>query len=94
MSSHFDSKLPSSEHVELFGASAPQIKPVENKTIYTINDLLVQRARSMPDVRLLAYPATARGVDDYLHYTARDLDRFADEAAKKYIDMGITPKVC
>jgi acyl-CoA synthetase (AMP-forming)/AMP-acid ligase II len=59
---------------------------------YTINDLLVGRALSTPDAPLLAYPATSRGQDDYIHYTGRDLDRFADEAIRRFMSQGLMPK--
>ena len=63
------------------------------KPYFTVNDLLVQKALSSPDLPLLAYPGSLKGIDDYVHYTARDLDRFADEAAKAYIAMGVPVKV-
>lgn len=68
-------------------------KPNKAPWLYTVNDLLVQKALSSPDVPLLAYPRFLKGTDDYVHYTARDLDRFADEAAKAYITMGMPVKV-
>jgi hypothetical protein len=81
-------------------ASARDLESIEtdhkkNKEIliHTINDLLVLRARYSPDISLLAYPASPRGTDDYLHYTASELDRFADEAARAYIAMGLLVKV-
>lgn len=61
--------------------------------IYTVNDLLLERKRLVPNVPLLAYPRSPKGVDDYDHYTATDLDRFADEAARLYISLGLPPKV-
>src|SRR5277367_194459 len=64
--------------------SIPGAQPNKETLLYTVNDLLVQRALSSPNVPLLAYPASRKGADDYVHYTARDLDRFADEAAKAY----------
>ncbi len=65
----------------------------DTTVLYTINDLLVQKALSSPDVPFLAYPASPKGRDDYVHYTARDLDRFADEAARAYVEMGLPVKV-
>jgi hypothetical protein len=75
-------------HKSILGA-----KPNEETLLYTVNDLLVQKALSSPNVPLLAYPASLKGTDDYVHYTARDLDRFADEAAKAYMAMGLPVKV-
>jgi hypothetical protein len=68
-------------------------RPNKESWVYTVNDLLVQKALSSPDAPLLAYPGSLKGTDDYVHYTARDLDRFADEAAKAYIAMGVPVKV-
>ncbi|KAF2195783.1 acetyl-CoA synthetase-like protein [Zopfia rhizophila CBS 207.26] len=58
----------------------------------TIDDFLLSRLKQHPDAPLLAYPATARGTNDYVDYTAKDLDRFADEAARKYAGMGLVPE--
>lgn len=79
-----------------------QIKEEHNVTtiipsdepLYTINDLLVRRARAKDDVPLIAYPGSAKGVDDYVHYTARQLDIFVDEAVRKYMSAGLPAKVC
>ncbi|TVY83631.1 Non-canonical non-ribosomal peptide synthetase FUB8 [Lachnellula suecica] len=57
--------------------------------IYTINDLLLERTRSIPDEPLVGYPASTRGSNDYVYYTAKDLDRFADGAVKSLIDQGL-----
>jgi hypothetical protein len=76
------------EHEPVLGA-----KPNKEAMLYTVNDLLVQKALSSPNVPLLAYPASPKGRDDYVHYTARDLDRFADEAVRTYIAMGLPIKV-
>ena len=66
----------------------------KSKTMYTVDDLLFNRSQTIPDVPLVAYPATTRGPADYAHYTARDLDRFADHGASKYMTMGLAPHVC
>ncbi|KAK1590425.1 uncharacterized protein LY79DRAFT_669886 [Colletotrichum navitas] len=76
-----------------FGSMPPvevpeTVKPIELKTV---TDVLLRRAVEAPDVDVLAYPATARGKDDYVNYTARDLDRFADEAARRYAQAGLLP---
>jgi hypothetical protein len=49
-------------------------KPNKETLLYTVNDLLVQKALSSPDVPLLACPSSLKGIDDYVHYAARDLD--------------------
>ena len=76
------------DHEPVLGAN-----PNKETLPYTVNDLLVQKALSSSYVHLLAYPGSLNGADDYVHYTARDLDRFADEAAKAYIAMGVPVKV-
>ncbi|GKT93887.1 NRPS-like enzyme [Colletotrichum tofieldiae] len=65
------------------------VKPIE---LRTVTDLLLRRVEEAPDVDVLAYPATARGRDDYVNYTAKDLDRFADEAARQYAQAGLLPE--
>ncbi|TDZ41551.1 Adenylate-forming reductase Nps10 [Colletotrichum trifolii] len=65
------------------------VKPVEPQTV---TDLLLKRVEDAPDVDVLAYPASPRGRDDYVNYTARDLDRFADEAARQYARAGLLPE--
>ena len=61
--------------------------------MYTVDDLLFNQSQTIPDVPLVAYPATARGRSDYVHYTAKDLDRFADHGAQKYASLGLQPNV-
>lgn len=63
----------------------------ESNSIDSINDLIVNRATAFPFKPLLAYP----GKDGkYVYYTAKELDSFADEAAKHYVQLGLVPKVC
>ncbi|TVY93810.1 Adenylate-forming reductase [Lachnellula willkommii] len=59
--------------------------------VYTINDLLLERARTIPEEPLVGYPASTRGTDDYVYYNAKDLNRFADGAAKSLNDQGLPP---
>jgi hypothetical protein len=73
------------------GIAVPQVKP---PIIYTIDDLLFSRRQTIPDVPLVAYPDAVKGKAEYAHYTARDLDRFADHGALKYTSMGLKPKAC
>ncbi|KAI1101066.1 L-aminoadipate-semialdehyde dehydrogenase [Jackrogersella minutella] len=62
---------------------------VDNTSIDSINDLVVNRATTFPFKALLAYP----GKDGkYVYYTAKELDSFADEAAKQYSGLGLVPK--
>lgn len=66
---------------------------IESDTIFTINDLLLNRAKTVPEVPLVSYPATLNGLTDFVHYTAKNLDNFAEEAAKKYLQLGLIPNV-
>jgi acyl-CoA synthetase (AMP-forming)/AMP-acid ligase II len=61
--------------------------------VYTINDLLLERARTIPEEPLVGYPASTRGTDNYVYYNAKDLNRFADEAAKSLIEQGLPTNV-
>jgi hypothetical protein len=63
------------------------------KEINSINDFIVHQARSIPDKPLIAYPASELGAADFENYTAKDLDAFADEAAKALASQGLIPKV-
>jgi hypothetical protein len=74
--------------------AAGAIDANKSKAMYTVDDLLFSRSQTIPDVPLVAYPATARGRADYIHYTAKDLDRFADHGANKYISVGLALRVC
>jgi len=70
-----------------------KVNELKNVIIYTVDDLVFHRGQTIPDVPLVAYPATPRGRSDYVHYTAKDLDRFADHGAKKYASLGLELKV-
>lgn len=61
--------------------------------LYTIDDLIVDRATTSPDTPVLGYPASARGRADYVYYSNSDLDRFADEAARNLISSGLHSNV-
>ncbi|KUJ18380.1 acetyl-CoA synthetase-like protein [Mollisia scopiformis] len=68
------------------------VNDVKTHALYTVDDLLFNRSRTIPDTPLVAYPASSRGRADYVHYTAQDLDRFADHSASKYASMGLVPE--
>ncbi|KAI1142954.1 L-aminoadipate-semialdehyde dehydrogenase [Hypoxylon sp. FL0543] len=62
---------------------------IESPSIESINDLIVNRAATFPFKPLFAYP----GKDGkYVYYTAKELDNFANEAAKHYVQSGLAPK--
>ena len=62
----------------------------ENK-LYMVDDVLRERATERDQGPLFAYPK--KGLVDYEHFTAQDLDRFVDTAAKKLINHGLQPVV-
>jgi hypothetical protein len=62
--------------------------------IFTINDLLQQKARNIPDQPLVGYPDAVRGASHYAYYTATDLTRFAKGAAQNLISQGLSQHVC
>lgn len=60
---------------------------------YTVDDLIRLRASEADQVPILGYPKTERGLSDYERFTALELDRFVDSAAKKLMAMGLAPVV-
>lgn len=65
----------------------------ESDKINSINDFIVYQAQSIPDTPLIAYPESKLGAANFVNYSARDLDIFADEAAKALTSQGLVPKV-
>jgi hypothetical protein len=61
--------------------------------LYTIDDLIVDRASTSPNAPVLGYPASARGCADYVYYSNSDLDRFTDEVARNLISLGLHSNV-
>lgn len=74
-------------------ASNLDFQPEKEEEINSINDFIVRQAQSIPDKPLIAYPASELGASDFVSYTAKDLDNFADEAAKALTSQGLVPKV-
>lgn len=56
---------------------------------YTIDDVLRKLIRDAPDEPLVGYPESSHGVADYVYYTPRDLDRFANGAVQEYKKAGL-----
>ena len=54
-----------------------------------MDDLICQRAREEDGVRLVAYPASERGLTDYELFTAKSLDIYIANAAERLIGDGI-----
>ena len=61
--------------------------------INSINDFILHQAQNIPDTPLIAYPRSEHGCSDWADYTAKDLDRFADEAAKELTALSLRPTV-
>lgn len=59
----------------------------------SINDFVVYQGQTLPDTPLIAYPGSELGAADFVDYTAKELDQFADEAAKELASQGLTPTV-
>ncbi|ESZ94246.1 hypothetical protein SBOR_5380 [Sclerotinia borealis F-4128] len=76
---------------ERLESSSQTAKAIPSRPLYTIDDLIYNRSQTIPDVPLVAYPGSSRGRSDYVHYTARDLDRFADHGANAYTSIGLVP---
>ncbi|KAL2813106.1 hypothetical protein BJX63DRAFT_432153 [Aspergillus granulosus] len=57
--------------------------------LHTINDILLHRIPYPPDAPLVGYPQSSHGVRDYAFYTAKDLDKFANGAARALQDSGL-----
>jgi thioester reductase-like protein len=55
----------------------------ENREPRTLDELLRQRAATMPDTPIAAYPTSA-APDSYQRHTARQLDEYATRAARRY----------
>ncbi|KAI6503945.1 putative NRPS-like protein biosynthetic cluster [Pyricularia oryzae] len=58
----------------------------------TVDDLIRDRAATIPDTPLITYPNSRTRCADWVEYTARDLDAYADEAAKELSRLGLNPK--
>lgn len=59
----------------------------------TIDELIRERAKTHPNSALLAYPKSSSGAADFVTYTARDLDRFAEAVAQKLQKNGLRAAV-
>lgn len=68
----------------------PRPKP---QTIYTFDDVILERARDEDQVPLIAYPKTRLGITDYELIDGKLLNRLVDRAAKAFIKAGVQPVV-
>ncbi|ATZ47711.1 hypothetical protein BCIN_03g00210 [Botrytis cinerea B05.10] len=92
MSAIVETRAFTAPHERLENSSQPA-KTIPSRLLYTVDDLIYNRSQTIPDVPLLAYPGSPKGRADYVHYTARDLDRFADHGANTYSSLGLIPSL-
>ncbi|KAH7120451.1 hypothetical protein EDB81DRAFT_847774 [Dactylonectria macrodidyma] len=64
---------------------------IEPDKINSMNEFLVFQAQSIPDTPLIAYPSSKLGASDFVDYTAKQLDDFADSAATTLASQGLKP---
>lgn len=74
-------------------AASVATSPEEPDKINSITDFIRYQARNIPDTPLIAYPSSEHGASDFVDYTAKELDAFADEAAKWLVAQGLKPTV-
>lgn len=60
----------------------------------TIDELLRSRVASIPNKPIIGYPGTEYGCSDYVYYTPRQLDRFANGSMDILVREGLQPNVC
>lgn len=59
----------------------------------SINDLILHKAKTVPNTPLIAYPISKDGQSRLLEYTSRDIDLFVDATAKELDRLGLKPQV-
>ena len=80
------------ENVELSSVSADSSCTSADEAddaIFNVNDLLLERARTIPDEPFVGYPSTAKSAGDYCYYTPKDISRFADGAIRNLVAQGL-----
>ena len=67
----------------------------DNKTdqINSLNEFIIHQANAVPDLPLICYPSGQGADRTWVRYTAKQLDEYADEAAKELAGLGLRPKV-
>ncbi|KAK8196824.1 hypothetical protein IWZ00DRAFT_183202 [Phyllosticta capitalensis] len=58
----------------------------------SINDLILHKAKTVPNTPLIAYPISKDGQSRLLEYTSRDIDLFVDATAKELDRLGLKPQ--
>ena len=77
---------------------SPQAKPQMESShvqshLNTVDDLLRDRASDKDQVPLVAYPVSNREDIDYEHFTAKQLDVFAEKGARTFMKRGLQQTV-
>lgn len=72
-------------------ASFGKLRLKSHDSLYTIDDLIRSHAAEPEDFTLIGAPAT--GLTDFEEHSARDVDRFADAAVARLLELGLEPAV-
>lgn len=56
---------------------------------YRLEEILIERCRSTPDVPMIGYPSTPHTAEDYTYYSARQFDRFVNGAIQDLQRQGL-----
>jgi hypothetical protein len=67
--------------------------PLKPRTIYTFDDVILERADDVEQVPLIAYPKSRLGITDYELISGKLLNTLIDGAVKAYIRAGVQPVV-
>jgi hypothetical protein len=91
---NFEPKRKQTYPVDMMGdaGASPVVIPKE-KPLYTLDELIRQRALDDDQSPLIAYPKTRLGIDDYELFSGKELNGLIDGAAKALMQAGIEPVV-
>ncbi|KAI1390433.1 putative NRPS-like enzyme [Hypoxylon trugodes] len=67
----------------------PTSTQVVNNTFYRLEEILIERCRSTPDIPMIGYPANPHTAEEYIYYTARQFDRFVNGAIQDLRRQGL-----
>ena len=73
---------------------ASQVRgPDSSSRLVYVDDILRQRAQEEPQTPFIAFPKSLTGLDDFELFTARDVDRFVNNAVRKLLDHDLNTAV-
>ena len=75
-------------------ASQVQASASSTSPLIYVDDILRQRAQDEPQKPFIAFPKSFTGLDDFELFSARDIDRFVNNAARKLLSHGLNAAVC